>query len=250
MAKSVAKKGAAKKVIPPNKGVTTGRKTPPKKPAVKAVAKKPAKPAPKKAGDDIFAAFNSGPPPEQLAAMRTKAEEAVSLDKQCAELEELLNSAKTALNLVLQKELPNMLLELGMKGYDMEDGSSIKLKEKVIGSLPKEEDKRQAAFDYLEEIEAADIIKSTVSLKFDKAKLEEAKELEEELKERGFEPSLLTDVHASTLHALVNERLKASEPVDMDKLGCSHLRFVQVVLPEAAKPPKPKAVTNKHKRTS
>jgi hypothetical protein len=94
--------------------------------------------------------------------------------------------------------------------------------------LPKDPDKRDSALAWLEEHEASDIIKTFMTLKFQKSEHNEALSLAAELHERGYDAVTESSVHPSTLIAHVKERLEKGEEVPLDTLGLFAGRRVKI----------------------
>lgn len=254
-AKTKAKPVAKKPPVKPSKKVA--KAAPPKKAPAK--AKKPTpKPQEQMTGKPRKAVHgdNGGPaldfdvgvetvakPPEQLAAIREKGEELVMLQKKAEEIGLLLAEVNGQVNKLATEELPRMLADVQLNGIELESGFKVELIDKLVGTLPKEADKRAKAFEVIEERDGGDIIKSMVSVAFAKSELEQAQELVEELKDRDLPAEVKVDVHHQTLLSWAKDYLEDEENIDnplpLADLGLSYIHFVKVKEPKKPKAPKP-----------
>jgi hypothetical protein len=78
--------------------------------------------------------------------------------------------------------------------------------EDVIRANVKVENRAQA-YSWLDEKGHGDLIKSEVKVGFSRAQLDDARQLEQELKDQGFSAELKQDIHWATLNAFVKEQL-------------------------------------------
>ena len=156
--------------------------------------------------------------PDSLVRLNETLEEAVALKEMLDQLEEDAAAAKKQLTHITTSVIPDMMAEIGMDEC-VQNGWKIKLSQFVSGSLPKEPEKRQKAIDWLEKHEGADMIKSTLTVNFNKSQHNMAIDLAQRIQEEGFAPSLISDVHAQTLASFARERLKNGDEVDTEILG-------------------------------
>lgn len=154
-----------------------------------------------------------------LASLVKLAEEAVSLERTLEDIEAEQKQIKARLNQITIKELPEKLAELGMDDFKLANGSTIKIKEVVAGSLPKDPEAKQRAIEWLEANDGASLIKNEVSLSFERGSDNYAKNAISLLEENGYEPKADRGVHPQTLCAYVRERLKGGDDVDLETLN-------------------------------
>lgn len=183
--------------------------------------------------------IDEGASAPSLPALRKLGEEMLRLEREISDLEELLKVKRSAAADIKTKRLPEAMTQAGLTNFGLTAGGTIEIVDFVSGSLPKEsenkeeENKRDAAIRYLEELNGVGIIKNTIRLEFSKSQHNEALNLFGELKEKGFEPELKHDVHPQTLMAFVRERLRNGESIEPEKLGCYVGRVAKVSLPKA-----------------
>jgi hypothetical protein len=147
------------------------------------------------------------------------AEEAVSLERTLEEIEAEQKQIKARLNQITIKELPEKLAELGMDDFKLANGSTIKIKDVVAGSLPKDPEAKSEALAYLETIDGGALIKNEISVSFDRGSDNFAKNAFALLEENGYEPSIDKGVNHMTLQSFVREKLKNGEEIDVSKIG-------------------------------
>lgn len=167
-------------------------------------------------------------------ALKRLAEETVSTERLVKDLEANLDEVKKRLNKLKSVDLPDKMAECGFSSLELDDGTIIKVEEFLSGSLPKEPEKRDAAICWLEDHDAAALIKTELKIDFQKSQHNEAMSLANELHERGFDANATMGVHPQTLLAHVRERLRKGEEVPLEVLGIYAGRVAKVKLPKGA----------------
>jgi hypothetical protein len=157
-------------------------------------------------------------PPDKLDALQKLLKEAVDLSSTAASLEADLKAAKSALHALTTNRLPDMMTELQMDAAEFA-GWKVKIHDFVSGSLPKDEEKRAKAIRWLEEHDGGELVKTSVSLDFAKSQHNEAMSIAGEMEEKGFAPTVKSDVHASTLASYARQRIKDGDDIDAEVLG-------------------------------
>lgn len=147
------------------------------------------------------------------------ATEVSSLETTKADIEQELKDIGNRINTIKINELPTLFSELGISEFKLADGSKLKIKEVVAGSIPKDPEKKQAALNWLDNNDCGDLIKTFVELDFAKGQDNFAKNAVALLEENGYEPTVDKGVHAQSLCARVRERLKTGEDLDLEVLG-------------------------------
>ncbi len=131
------------------------------------------------------------------------------LELEVEKLENDLSEKKSELRRVEENDLPEAMDAIGMSEFKLTDGSKISVKPYYTASIPL--DKREDAYQWLEEKGHGSIIKTEVSVSFGKGQMEIAKEFQQFA--RGFnvepvDPELSRSVHAQTLKAFVKESIE------------------------------------------
>jgi len=169
---------------------------------------------------------------DTMQRMRAMASEVIAQERLVEELEENLAEIKKQLNKLKMIELPDLMAECGMSELKTDDGVTIKIEDFVSGSLPKDFDKREAAISWLEDHDAAGLIKTELTLAFEKSQHNEAMSLAAELHERGYDSAAKMGVHPQTLIAHVKERLRKGEEVPLEVLGLYAGRTAKIKFPK------------------
>ena len=156
--------------------------------------------------------------PDSLDRLNQHLADAIALKEAVDQLEDDLSAAKKQLNHLNTSVIPDMMAEIGMDECTQR-GWKIKVAEFVSGSLPKDAEKRARAIQWLEANEGGDMIKSTLSVTFNKSQHNEALSLAGQIEQEGFAPSIESGVHPQTLAAFARERMKNGEEVDTEILG-------------------------------
>lgn len=147
------------------------------------------------------------------------AEEMQTLKESIEELEETLSQLNKHYNFIAQNVIPEMLEELGLKTFELKDGSKITVKDFISGSLPKEEHAFNQAVEWLIDNDLESILKTDVSLKFGKGEENWAKNALELLRENGYEPNSKYSAHPQTLYSAIRELMKEGEVIPFEMLG-------------------------------
>lgn len=150
-------------------------------------------------------------------------------------IEENLQSAKSLANKIKTQDLPEVMKELCLINFTLDDGSVVTISEFASGSIPNDEKKREEALAYLEELGASDLIKTFIELTFDKTQTKEAKKATDLLKKAGIQYAISQSVHAASLAAFVKERMKSGEKIDPSRLGVYFGNVAKVKEPKQSK---------------
>ena len=149
----------------------------------------------------------------------TIAQECVNLKKiedDIAAIEDQLKKKKEEADHISSKVIPELLAEQGLSEIKLADGSRVSVKQEFRALIPKDESKREAAYQWLRDQGLADIIRNDVSVSFGKGEDDKAQSLIDLAVENGYEPSQKSDVKWNTLTALYEERVKAGLDMPSD----------------------------------
>lgn len=125
------------------------------------------------------------------------------------ELEEELKAAKEAALRTEREDLPDLMIECGMQSFTLEDGSTVTIREEVDARIT--EATRAAALRWLTDNDYGGLIKTVVSLEFDRGERDSAVELASELG-----AALKETVHPATLKSFVRERMAEGAAIPAD----------------------------------
>lgn len=176
--------------------------------------------------------------PDKLQALQAKASEARDLEYAIEHLEEQIKEQRAKLNELYQKTMPDMFDELGLDHLGLPAKGNFAARDyrlkpyysaSIAASWPT--DRREAAFTLLARLKAESLIKTEVSAKLPKGKLELAKSLVKEAKALGISADIRLTVHSGTLSAwlreLYEDRHQSLSASDLEKLGASVGRVVR-----------------------
>jgi len=173
-------------------------------------------------------------------------ERLVAMCKECAELEETIESLNEALKAnsgryhhLKTKALVELMAEAQVPEFTHLDpmsnlpGVKVKIADFVSGSLPKEEYDREIAIQKLVEAGGEKLLTATITMDFPKSLRDKALALFGELfKQWDTEADVefKEGVHAATLQAFVREKLRKGEEVPFEELGI-HVGKVAKITP-------------------
>jgi hypothetical protein len=184
--------------------------------------------------------FTDAPSRDQSLKLTALGRELLDVEHHMLELERELEKAQKRRHAIRHSELPELMESVGQNKIGL-GALEIVLEPFYHASISAEwpEEKRQAAFDYLEARGDGDMIKLQLSYAFRRGELDAARlvqfamdatvELINKIRgdagvEQEFvlpEPSLRTEVHHMTLTAWLREQVEAGREVDLEKVGAT-----------------------------
>ena len=152
----------------------------------------------------------------------TVADECVKLkqkEDEIANLEQQLKDKKAEADDISSRVIPELLAEQGLSEIKLADGSKVSVKKEFRCTLPKDEAKREQAYEWLRNEKLGDIIKNNIFVTFGKGEDDKAEQLLNLAAEHGFEPQQKSDVAWNTLTALYQERVQAGLDMPSDSFS-------------------------------
>lgn len=154
-----------------------------------------------------------------LAALSSLAMQQKLAERAVEEAELKLAEAKAELVRISEREIPELMDAAEVTTFTTKDGILIKIKEKIRGSIPKDNEDR--AFKWLKDHQHDDLIKREFKIVFGKKEEEWAEAFHAELKKRekplAFE--IKRTIHPSTLSSFVASQLEQGVDFPMDTFG-------------------------------
>ena len=150
---------------------------------------------------------------QSLESVSTLLQEQLKIETEIEISELELQNKKEKFRKLSEEIIPSKMTELGMTSTTMLDGSKVDVVENIYVSIPKDPDKSRACYNWLEDNGLGDIIKNQVGMSFGKGENEDAKKLEDTIKDLGFIPEVKVSVHPSTLKATVRQLVKDGRSV-------------------------------------
>jgi len=130
--------------------------------------------------------------------------------------EEHVDNLKKMADDISSRVIPELLAEQGLTSLKLADGSSVTVKREYRCTLPKEDERRQSAYNWLRENGLGDIIKNNVIVTFGRGEDDKAQRLLDLAVSNGFEPNQKSDVAWNTLTALFQERVESGLDMPSD----------------------------------
>ena len=152
-----------------------------------------------------------------LKTVSSLAQDVSNWEGKGAELDEQLKTAKAKLLELTDRDLPDMMAEVGITNFTLADGSKLDVKQTYGARIPVVH--RDAAFAWLKEKGHDDIIKNLVSVPFGRGEDSLATDFINLAQKNGYAPDQKKEVHPQTLKAFVKEQLEKGQEVPMDLFG-------------------------------
>tara|TARA_R110002110_G_scaffold66205_1_gene181584 strand:- start:183 stop:719 length:537 start_codon:yes stop_codon:yes gene_type:complete len=132
-------------------------------------------------------------------------------------VEEQVKKLKETERELSEQVIPNAMQAAGLSMIKLENGVSVDVRPFYAAKIPAS--KQEEAFEWLRENGAGGLIKNIVSLNFGKSEDQEASNLVEDLKTRGYAVDQKMKVEPMTLKAYVKERIQNGQKIDMELFG-------------------------------
>jgi len=152
-----------------------------------------------------------------LAAISELGRQAILIEKDIEDLEATLAEKKEALRNLTDERIPDALKEIGMKSFEMADGSEIEVKPFYSASIPA--DRRGEAYEWLRAHGFDDIIKNTVSVQFGRGEDDAAGDLINVIRKQGLLPEQAEKIESQTLKAWVREMVEQGTEFPTELFG-------------------------------
>ncbi len=151
-----------------------------------------------------------------LNALATHVTKILELDDQIEHQENILKEYKTQRDKISSETIPALLAEQGLQSLKLADGTVLEVNKKYSCTLPKDPQKKAAAYQWLRDQGLDDIIKNEVSVTFGRGEDDKANQLMDLAAGNGYEPNQREKVEPMTLKALYRERVEAGLDMPSD----------------------------------
>ena len=152
----------------------------------------------------------------EVTTIAAECQKLKSLQDDIDRAEEHIDNLKKMADDISSRVIPELLAEQGLTSLKLADGSSVTVKREYRCTLPKEDERRQSAYNWLRENGLGDIIKNNVSVTFGRGEDDKAQRLLDLAASNGFEPNQKSDVAWNTLTALFQERVESGLDMPSD----------------------------------
>ena len=154
---------------------------------------------------------------KQLESLSSLCKEMLEQQEMIANLEEQLKTVREKERKLSEEYIPNKMSELGYSKLQLKDGQKIEIKPFYAAKIPSE--RVQEAFQWLRNNGHGDLIKNNVTLTFGRSQDNEAKNLVDELKQKGHNVNQVEKVEPMTLKAFVKDEIQQGRSVPSDLFG-------------------------------
>ena len=156
------------------------------------------------------------PTDNELSTLAQLGEDLYQAESEVLRLEAELKRAKRIRDAIQNEEIPEVMQDIGVLEFRTAR-SKFELRE-VLRVQPKA-DNRPLVLQAVEEAGDGALIKTTVTVPFNRGEDEKVKELLNELQQRGLQSKSDKRIEPSTLRKYVRDKLEAGEPIDQDLFG-------------------------------
>lgn len=150
-------------------------------------------------------------------------------ESQIAQLEEELSAEKAAALKLKREDLPELMREFNLLEFTLTSGEKIEVKEDIQCAITDE--RKNAAFDWLREHGFSGLIKTVVSVEFERGDIDRAELLALQLAAQELPAIMEEKVHPATLKSFINGELEAGRTVPFNLFGIVPFSFAKVIKP-------------------
>jgi hypothetical protein len=170
--------------------------------------------------------FNTETPTDSLERLTNLAAELNDAEDQAMLIEEELKAAKERVRELSEREIPELMADVGMETFVTKEGLKISVREKIHASIPKT--RIEEAVAWLERNGHGGMIKSEVTAAFGREDRDLAQELLERIRGEGMTAKETATVHPQTLMKLLNDLDAEDVEFPMDVFGAYRRRVAKV----------------------
>lgn len=170
--------------------------------------------------------------PDQMVLLQNLATKLAEADLKVKEIEAQLKEAEKVASQIRENDLPQLMQSLGMKNFQLADGTKFELKEEIRASFfAKDPSRREPAFAWLREHRHEGLIKNQVTATFSVEQEAIAEKFVEFCKDKFDTPLNLQqkkDIHPSTLKAFLTEETREGRQPPLELFGAFVQTYVKV----------------------
>ena len=185
---------------------------------------------------DPATAFDDLPPvvqaPATLERLRALASNMQDLEAKIGSKTVELAELQGELDRISGHTIPDIMAELAMESFTLEDGYKLEVKNDLKASITAEN--KPAAHKWLREHNFDGIIKTKVLAEFGRGEMEKAEQALAKLREAGFEASMDEGIHAATLKSFVKERMEAGDAIPVSTFGVYEFKKTKITAPKGS----------------
>lgn len=177
---------------------------------------------------------DDSPPPDEDSMRRLTrlVLEMGQLEMREHDLTQELESVQKQLKSYQENLVPSLMAEIGIKTLETKSGIVVELRDEVRASFPKDEEKRQRAFAYLEQTGDDGLIKREFSVRYGRDSIAWAKQFAQWLEETGVKEHATVEedwsINHQTLLAYLRRQLRDGADVPLDAFGSFVQSFAKI----------------------
>ena len=158
------------------------------------------------------------------------AQQMFDLEEEIVAIELSLKQKKQDLNKLANQDLPDLMQELNIKDFSLNNGAKVKVEDVVSASVPSQssiirakgddkaelEIRQQQCFEWLRANGGAELIKSNVEVQFGRDEDALCNEFTQELKNRSLHYKRAIGVHPATINSFIKEKIDNGQNIPRD----------------------------------
>lgn len=172
--------------------------------------------------------MTDSPSADTLTRLSRFAQEARDRAAEIARLEESLKAATESYNRIVERDIPDLMDEVGVSDFRLSDGTRITIKEDIRASIPAA--RRNEAVSWFDDHGLSGMVKRTFTISFGRDEESWANKFEADLRKRKREVNLKKEykVEPMTLKAWVKTALENGQDLDPELFGIFRQRKAKV----------------------
>lgn len=143
---------------------------------------------------------------DNLGQLSKLAERQMECQAEVAELENKLAMAKEKLKGVQEIDIPNLMMEMGIKSFKLNNGASLSIKSDIFASI--RSDHLDEGLQFFEDLGCGGIIKDDVTVKFGKGDSDKAAQVMNFCRTNGYNATEKKHIHPQTLKAEIKQQME------------------------------------------
>lgn len=164
--------------------------------------------------------------PADLSTLSQLARDLNEAQLEAARIEEQLKAANAKVTDLAEKQIPDLMDQIGMRTFTTSDGFKVDVRETIRASVPAA--KKEAAMQWLDDNGHSGLIKRSILVAFDRQQEKEARKLEAQLSKKFENVKTDLKVEPSTLRAFIGEQLEKGEAIPLDLFGAWRQRIAKI----------------------
>ena len=141
------------------------------------------------------------------------------LEQRVTDLNDQIGKLKKRIMELETRDIPDALAQAGLREFTTLEGLKVSTKF-VVGGIPAE--RKEEAFEWLDQHGASSIIKRGVAVKFDKGSEQAAEQAAQQLRQLGLDPKLTLEIHPQTWMSFAREQIGKGVLLPLNEWGVFH----------------------------